>query len=86
MWLVGGGSGHGYKHGIMLGDYVASRVVGRDRPSGARGHLRVEGRHVLAVPPHGRYRRISVSRTDSKPSARMIVTPPNRIVPGDIHC
>lgn len=30
VWLVGGGSGHGYKHGIMLGDYVARRVVGKD--------------------------------------------------------
>ena len=30
VWMVGGGSGHGYKHGIMLGDYVAHRVVGRD--------------------------------------------------------
>ena len=31
MWLVGGGSGHGYKHGIMLGDYVAHRVTGQDK-------------------------------------------------------
>ena len=31
VWMVGGGSGHGYKHGIMLGDYVAHRVTGRDR-------------------------------------------------------
>ena len=31
VWLVGGGSGHGYKHGIMLGEYVANRVVGKDR-------------------------------------------------------
>jgi glycine/D-amino acid oxidase-like deaminating enzyme len=31
VWLVGGGSGHGYKHGIMLGDYVANRVAGRDK-------------------------------------------------------
>ena len=30
VWLVGGGSGHGYKHGIMLGESVAKRVVGRD--------------------------------------------------------
>ena len=30
-WLVGGGSGHGYKHGIMLGDYVANRVLGQDK-------------------------------------------------------
>lgn len=31
VWLVGGGSGHGYKHGIVFGEYVAQRVVGRDR-------------------------------------------------------
>ena len=30
VWIVGGGSGHGYKHGIMMGDYVAHRVVGDD--------------------------------------------------------
>ena len=29
VWIVGGGSGHGYKHGIMMGDYVASRVTGQ---------------------------------------------------------
>ena len=29
VWLVGGGSGHGYKHGIMLGEYVANRVLGK---------------------------------------------------------
>jgi glycine/D-amino acid oxidase-like deaminating enzyme len=28
VWLVGGGSGHGFKFGIMLGEYVARRVVG----------------------------------------------------------
>ncbi len=28
VWLIGAGSGHGFKHGIMLGDYVARRVVG----------------------------------------------------------
>jgi sarcosine oxidase len=27
VWLVGGGSGHGFKHGPALGEYVASRVV-----------------------------------------------------------
>jgi len=31
VWLVGGGSGHGYKHGIVLGDYVAHRIVGDDK-------------------------------------------------------
>ena len=26
-WIVGGGSGHGYKHGPALGEYVAGRVL-----------------------------------------------------------
>jgi glycine/D-amino acid oxidase-like deaminating enzyme len=30
-WLVGGGSGHGYKHGPVVGEYVAARVLGKDR-------------------------------------------------------
>ena len=31
VWLVGGGSGHGYKHGPVMGDYVARRVMGQDK-------------------------------------------------------
>ncbi len=27
VWLVGGGSGHGFKHGPAVGEYVASRVA-----------------------------------------------------------
>jgi monomeric sarcosine oxidase len=27
VWLVGGGSGHGFKHGPALGEYVAARIV-----------------------------------------------------------
>jgi monomeric sarcosine oxidase len=27
VWLVGGGSGHGFKHGPALGEYVATRVI-----------------------------------------------------------
>src|SRR6202030_1893525 len=27
VWLVGGGSGHGFKHGPSLGEYVAARVI-----------------------------------------------------------
>jgi len=26
VWLVGGGSGHGFKHGPLLGEYVAARI------------------------------------------------------------
>jgi glycine/D-amino acid oxidase-like deaminating enzyme len=29
VWLVGGGSGHGFKHGPALGEYAAARVLGR---------------------------------------------------------
>ena len=27
VWLAGGGSGHGFKHGSALGEYVAARIV-----------------------------------------------------------
>lgn len=30
VWLVGGGSGHGFKHGPALGDYVAGQLLGND--------------------------------------------------------
>ncbi len=29
VWLVGGGSGHGFKHGPAIGEYVAARIAGR---------------------------------------------------------
>jgi len=29
VWLVGGGSGHGFKHGPAVGEYVRDRVLGR---------------------------------------------------------
>src|SRR5258708_38645649 len=29
VWLVGGGSGHGFKHGPSLGEYVANRGLGK---------------------------------------------------------
>jgi glycine/D-amino acid oxidase-like deaminating enzyme len=28
-WLVGGGSGHGFKHGPAVGEYVTARIEGR---------------------------------------------------------
>jgi sarcosine oxidase len=31
VWLVGGGSGHGYKHAPVMGEYVARRVTGQDK-------------------------------------------------------
>jgi monomeric sarcosine oxidase len=32
VWLVGGGSGHGFKHGPAVGEYVASIMSGRGTP------------------------------------------------------
>ena len=31
-WLVGGGSGHSFKHGPALGDYVADCIEGAREP------------------------------------------------------
>jgi glycine/D-amino acid oxidase-like deaminating enzyme len=31
VWLVGGGSGHGFKHGPFVGEYVAERIAGKGR-------------------------------------------------------
>ncbi|HEY6186036.1 MAG TPA: FAD-dependent oxidoreductase [Pyrinomonadaceae bacterium] len=41
VWLVGGGSGHGFKHGPAVGEYVSDRVTGGDAP--------VEPRFALAA-------------------------------------
>jgi glycine/D-amino acid oxidase-like deaminating enzyme len=27
VWLVGGGSGHGFKHGPAVGEYVSARIL-----------------------------------------------------------
>ena len=32
VWLVGGGSGHGFKHGPAVGEYVAARITGAATP------------------------------------------------------
>jgi glycine/D-amino acid oxidase-like deaminating enzyme len=36
-WLVGGGSGHGFKHGPALGEYVADCIEGRCAPEPFHG-------------------------------------------------
>lgn len=39
VWLVGGGSGHGFKHGPALGEYVAAQVSGSGTAPEARFSL-----------------------------------------------
>jgi glycine/D-amino acid oxidase-like deaminating enzyme len=38
VWLVGGGSGHGFKHGPAVGEYAADQILGR-RPAVPRFSL-----------------------------------------------
>jgi sarcosine oxidase len=45
VWLAGGGSGHGFKHGPSLGEYVAALVL----QQGASGTLEIEPRFSLAT-------------------------------------
>ncbi|MGE5156248.1 MAG: FAD-dependent oxidoreductase [Betaproteobacteria bacterium] len=44
-WLVGGGSGHGFKHGPVIGRHVAGRLDGATLAPGEErfglGHVRV---------------------------------------------
>ena len=48
VWLVGGGSGHGFKHGPALGEYVAGRVT--------QAESELEPRFVLSAEGKGRQR------------------------------
>lgn len=32
VWIAGGGSGHGFKHGPAVGEYVAARITGASEP------------------------------------------------------
>ena len=35
IWIAGGGSGHGFKHGSMVGEYVSNRIL-HNAPAEAR--------------------------------------------------
>jgi glycine/D-amino acid oxidase-like deaminating enzyme len=43
VWLVGGGSGHGFKHGPTVGEYVAARVNGNQEGIEPRFTLAAKG-------------------------------------------
>jgi sarcosine oxidase len=43
VWIVGGGSGHGFKHGPMMGEYVADRVMGRPTDAALDQSFRLRG-------------------------------------------
>jgi glycine/D-amino acid oxidase-like deaminating enzyme len=45
VWLVGGGSGHGFKHGPTLGEYVAGLVL----QGGTSAAPKIEARFSLAT-------------------------------------
>ena len=50
VWLVGGGSGHGFKHGPVVGEYVAARIEGSNEGIEPRFSLASKAReHRRAV-------------------------------------
>jgi len=50
VWLVGGGSGHGFKHGPAVGEYVAARIDGSNEGIEPRFSLATKAReHQRAV-------------------------------------
>jgi sarcosine oxidase len=44
VWLVGGGSGHGFKHGPVVGEYVAARIEGSNENVEPRFSLATKAR------------------------------------------
>jgi glycine/D-amino acid oxidase-like deaminating enzyme len=59
VWLVGGGSGHGYKHGPAIGAHVVGRLDGEPplpdhrfalaRPGAGTGTIRIGGDGLVAA-------------------------------------
>src|SRR5205823_3397443 len=50
VWLVGGGSGHGFKHGPVVGEYVAARIDGSNEGIEPRFSLATKaGEHRRAI-------------------------------------
>jgi sarcosine oxidase len=45
VWLVGGGSGHGFKHGPVMGEMVADAVLGTKAPPAEMGLGRLTSKH-----------------------------------------
>jgi len=53
VWLLGGGSGHGFKHGPALGGYVADVVAGRRAPDARFGLTARSAATSLRTAGHG---------------------------------
>jgi sarcosine oxidase len=49
VWIAGGGSGHGFKHGPVLGEYCAALVRGEVTPEPRFGILAKPERQRRAV-------------------------------------
>jgi len=49
VWLVGGGSGHGFKHGPVVGEYVAARIAGSSEGIEPRFSLATKAREQNRV-------------------------------------
>jgi glycine/D-amino acid oxidase-like deaminating enzyme len=62
VWLVGGGSGHGFKHGPSVGEYVTTRILqaGATSPSSSRTPAaeQLERRFSLATKESAQHRAV----------------------------
>ena len=51
VWIVGGGSGHGFKHGPVMGEMVADAVLGKKAPPSEIGSRPPAQVNMLPVAP-----------------------------------
>ena len=75
VWIAGGGSGHAFKHGPVIGRYVIERIGGAPtgperRPLQPRPRPRAEAEHAHRRGRHGRGLVGLVSRPSASPRAR----------------
>jgi glycine/D-amino acid oxidase-like deaminating enzyme len=66
-WIAGGGTGHAFKHGPVIGEYLAALVSG-DAPAGAS-----------LTPPDGRF---TIGERNAGPSFRSSGRPPAEVASG----
>lgn len=49
LWLLGGGSGHGFKHGPAVGEHLTARILGRGEPEPRYGLVPKPARHRRSI-------------------------------------
>ena len=81
VWIVGGGSGHGFKHGPRIGEYVVERLLGAQAES-RRGALLADPSTRRAARPAERLER-GLSRSETAPALAVRTLGAGNLVPAD---